>query len=192
MVVIVSRKSSKPKILAAAREMLLETDGAPMTVTQVAERAGLSRQGVYLHFDDSTQLLLELSRVVDAETRTPELQATIDAAPTGRGALHNAVAVQAHIKPRLNALISAIEPLRHSDQGARSMYEEREAARYDRVVTVVERLAAEGQLAPEWDIPTAARLAWVVMSQRSWQDLAWSEQQYTDQVFHFLERALCR
>jgi AcrR family transcriptional regulator len=189
----VSRKSSKPEILRAARQLIEERGGSPVTVTEVADRAGLSRQAIYLHFDDLTDLLLELSREADTGTRTDELQATIDQAPTAREALGSAVAVQAHIKPRLHALITALDILRRSDPAAQAAYAEREAARYRRVVDVVQRLNHEGQLAAEWDVESAAKLAWAMMSQRVWEDLGRPPgKAYADQLTRFLERALCR
>lgn len=190
---MVSRKSSRPLILRAARQLIEERGGSPVTVTEVAERAGLSRQAIYLHFDDLTDLLLELSREADAGTRTDEHQATIDQAPTARAALHNAVAVQAHIKPRLHTLITALDLLRRSDPAAQAVYEERETARYRRVVEVVQRLEDEDELAADWDVETASKLAWAVMSQRVWEDLGCpSQDSYLDQLTRFLERALCR
>lgn len=188
-----SRKSSKPKILQAARQLLEEGGGAPITIKQLAERAGLSRQAIYLHFDDLTHLLLDLSREVDTGTRTAELQASIDQAATAREALRNAVRVQAYIKPRLHALITALDVLRRSDPAAQAAYAERDEARYRRVVDVVQRLEAEGQLAPEWDVERAAKLAWAMMSQRVWEDLGRPRaKEYTRQLTDFLERAMCR
>lgn len=173
--------------------MLEEGGGAPITIKQVAERAGLSRQAIYLHFDDLTHLLLDLSREVDTGTRTAELQASIDQAATAREALRNAVRVQAYIKPRLHALITALDVLRRSDPAAQAAYAERDEARYRRVVDVVQRLEAEGQLAPEWDVERAAKLAWAMMSQRVWEDLGRPRaKEYTHQLTDFLERAMCR
>lgn len=176
-----------------ARRLVEERGGSPVTLTEVAAEAGLSRQGVYLHFDDLTDLLLELSREADAAARTADLQARIDNAPTSRDALRQAVAVQAHIKPRLHGLITAIDILRRSDPGAQAAYEERDNARYERVVQVVERLEREGELALGWDVESAARLAWAMMSQRVWEDIGCpDEEAYTAQLGRFLERALCK
>jgi AcrR family transcriptional regulator len=189
----VSRKSSRPDILKACRELIEERRGSPVTVTEVAERAGVSRQAIYLHFADLSEMLLELSREADSVTRTAALQATIDDAPTARQALHNAVAVQAHIKPRLHALITALDVMRRSDPAAQAVYEERDNARYQRVVAVVERLQREGELADDWDVESGARLAWAMMSQRVWEDLdCHDEDTYTTELFRFLENALCR
>lgn len=62
-------------------------------------------------------------------------------------ALRNAVAVQAHIKPQLSPVITAFEALAATDPATQAVYAEREAARYQRVVAVVERLADESLLA---------------------------------------------
>lgn len=162
-----------------------------MTLADVAERAGLSRQAIYLHFRDRTDLFLEIAREVDAITRVPELQTKVDEAGSAREALRQSVAVQANIKPRLHALVTAFDILRRSDPDAQAVHEERDGARLARVIEVVQRLADEGQLADGWEVPAAARLAWAVLSQRVWEDLGWDEERYAQEVARFLERALC-
>jgi hypothetical protein len=73
---------------------------------------------------------------------------------------------------------------------------EREHARLDRCEQVVRRLQAEGDLAPVWDVPSAARCLWAVTSQRVWDDLAidqgWSTMQYRMRLTALLEASLLR
>lgn len=161
---------------------------------EVAKRAGVSRQALYLHFADRSALLLEVTRAVDAAARTPDLQRRIDEAATGRTALAEAIAVQAHIKPRLHAVVTALDSLRRRDQGAQQAWEEREHARLARCEQVMHRLADEGELTAEWTPHTAARLMWAMTSQRVWEDLAldqgWSTEEYTAHLNALLTRAL--
>lgn len=188
--------TTRQRILEAARELLEARPGATIAMGEVAERAGVSRQALYLHFTDRTSLFLEVSRLADSTTRTPTRQRRIDEAPTARDAFREAIALQAFLKPRLQAVAAALDVLRRSDPDADAAWKEREHARLHRCEQVVQRLHDEGELAPGWQVPTAARCFWAVTSQRVWDDLVmdqgWSTAQYRYQITALLEAALLR
>ena len=165
-------------------------------MSDVARDAGISRQAVYLHFGDRTELLLEVSRQADRDARTPARQRRIDQAATARQALHEAIAVQAEIKPKLRGIATALDTLRRTDDAANAAWQEREQARLDRCRDVVRRLKAEAELAPEYSVEDAAQLLWAVTSQRVWDDLVvdqgWTQARYRARVTKLLDDALVK
>jgi AcrR family transcriptional regulator len=185
---------TRSRILAAARALMDEAPGGPVSMGAVAARAGVSRQALYLHFADRTTLFVEVSRLVDDTERTADRQRRVDQAPTGRDALRAAVALQGVLKPRVNGLAATMDVMRRADPAAKAAWQEREYARLGRCEDVVRRLGAEGSLAQEWEVPTAARLMWAVTSQRVWDDLVrdqgWSQARYVAHLTTLLERAL--
>lgn len=132
--------------------------------------------------------------MADAAARTPERQRRVDQAPTARDALREAIALQATLKPELRGIATALDVLRRTDPASDAAWQEREHARLRRCEAVVTRLHAAGDLAPRWDVPTAARLLWAVTSQRVWDDLVvdqgWSTSQYRTHLTSLLEAAL--
>lgn len=186
--------ATRSRILGAARALLEERLGAGPSMGQIASRAGVSRQALYLHFADRAALLLEVTRAADAAARTPEEQRLVDDAPTGRAAMAEAVALQARLKPKLHAVATALDTLRRGDPDAQAAWQERDHARLGRCTQVVERLAAEGDLASCWTVADAARLMWAVTSQRVWEDLVldqdWDANRYASSLTQLLERAL--
>lgn len=188
--------TTRQRILEAARELLESRPGANVAMGEVAAQAGVSRQALYLHFRDRTTLFLEVSRLADSTARTPARQRRIDEAPTARAAFREAIALQAFLKPRLNGVAIALDVLRRSDPAADAAWKEREHARLHRCEQVVQRLHDEGELAPGWDVPTAARCFWAVTSQRIWDDLVidqgWSTALYRSHITALLEAALVR
>ena len=60
-----SSGSTSGRILEAAMTRLRASQGASLTMAEVAAQAGVSRQAVYLHFADRTALLMALIRHVD-------------------------------------------------------------------------------------------------------------------------------
>src|SRR5438874_4776347 len=95
-------EATRGRILTAARALLEARPGVHLSMSDIAGAADVTRQLLYFHFENRTALLLELSRLIDAEARTPTLQATIDDAPDARAALRAAVRVQAAIKPKIH------------------------------------------------------------------------------------------
>ena len=163
-------------------------------MAEIADAAGVTRQLLYVHFENRTALLVELSRRLDADARTPALQATIDEAPTSRDALRAAVRVQAAIKPMIHGLATSLELLRQTDDAAAAACEEREAARLRRCRAVIDRVADEGHLAAGWSRAAAAELFWSLTSLRSWEDLVqrrrWSSSTWVKRTTATLEAVL--
>jgi AcrR family transcriptional regulator len=163
-------------------------------MSDIAGAAGVTRQLLYFHFENRTALLLELSRLIDGEARTPTLQATIDDAPDARAALRAAVRVQAAIKPKIHGVATSLELLRPTDEAAAKACEEREDARLTRCRAVIDRLASEGRLAHGWTNAAAAELFWAVTSLRAWEDLVlrrgWSSRVWVRRTTAALEAAL--
>ena len=186
--------ATRRRILEAAKALIEAKPGAAVSMREVAQLAGVSRQALYLHFADRTSLMLEVSRWADSTLRTPARQRRIDQAPSAREALREAIALQAWLKPRLKGIATALDVLRRSDSAADAAWKEREHARLERCEQVIRRLRDEGELAPRWDIPAAARCFWAVTSQRVWDDLVidqgWSTAYYRTHITALLEAAL--
>lgn len=139
--------SSEARILDAALACLRE--GGGLTMAQVAEKAGLSRQAVYLHFPGRVALLAAL------QARQP-MAPDFEAAPSARAALGLLVAAQANADPGLMVLD---EP------------EDAAQARLARCHAVALRFQAEGALAPQLSPAAAADLLWSLTGPRLWDAL---------------------
>lgn len=185
---------TRQRILEATRQLLDERPSGLLSMAEIAQAAGVTRQLLYVHFDNRTALLVELSRLLDVDARTPALQATIDDAPDAVAALRAAVKVQAAIKPKIHGWATSLEHLAPSDEAAAAVIEEREAMRLGRCREVVDRLAREGCLAEGWTRPAAAELLWSMTSLRAWEDLVhrreWSTATWVTRTTAALESAL--
>jgi AcrR family transcriptional regulator len=100
---------TRRRILDAANALIESRPGATISMSEVAARAGVSRQALYLHFRDRTALFVEVSRVADEANRTPRRQGRIDDAATARAAFREAIALQAYLKPRLKGVATAMD-----------------------------------------------------------------------------------
>lgn len=164
--------SSEARILDAAIACLRES-GA-LTMAQVAEKAGLSRQAVYLHFPGRDALLA----AIQARRPAPP---DLDAAPSARAALGLLVAAQAQADPAMAALAEAPPAA---------------AARLARCRQVAARFQAEGALAPQLSPDAAADLLWSLTGPRLWDELVtgrgWGADRYRTHLTYLATGALTK
>jgi AcrR family transcriptional regulator len=139
-------------------------------MADVAQRAGLSRQAVYLHFPDRAGLLAaQLARLGDE--RTP---AGIEAAPSARAALTALVARAAEAYPKFWPVVRAMGG------------EMADASLASDCRALAERFRAEGALAPYLSPAAAADLLGTLLSLAVWKELVvvrgWASARYRSHI----------
>lgn len=164
--------SSEARILDAALACLRDSGG--LTMAQVAQKAGLSRQAVYLHFPGRDGLLAAL------QARGPAAP-DFATAPSARAALALLVTAQAEADPALALLAETPAAA---------------TARLDRCRQVAARFQAEGALAPHLSPDAAADILWSLTGPHLWQDLTagrgWSADRYRSHVTYLAAGALTK
>jgi AcrR family transcriptional regulator len=157
-------RRTRSALLAAARELLEGSGFEALTMTAVADRAGVTRRAAYLHFPGRAVLVGALfDYIADAEG----LQESLDrvwASPDAISALDEWAAHLTRYHPRLLAVDRAVERVRHVDGDA--------AAHRDRVAAEklanCRRLAAwlqrDGRLNPSWTVQTATDMLYALIS----------------------------
>ena len=153
-------RRTRDALLAATRR-ILESDGfEALTMTEVAERAGVSRQGVYLHFSSRTELVTALFEFIAEQEGLADTLTPVWDAPDAVTALRAWARHLAAYHPRLMVVDRAIDRVRHADPDAarhRATVDENQRRTCRRLA---ERLAEEGRLAPHWTPDTAADMLW--------------------------------
>jgi AcrR family transcriptional regulator len=190
-----SSESTRERVLGATLA-LLEGAVGPISMSAIAKAAGLSRQALYLLFEDRADLFISLVRHVDERRGLAEELANIAKAPTGVDAMMMAVDLQARANPSLKPLVDAVELLRRQDPAMERAWQDRLANRLSGARSIVRRMSAEGTLRPHLDEATAADLLWSITSLRMWDDLVaqrgWTADQYRERVGGLLLKALAR
>lgn len=190
-----SNRDTRTVILNAAQELITGRGGADVTMADIATRAGVSRQAVYLHFADRAELLVALVRHVDAQRGLErEVQRIVDA-PDGISALRRFVALQAKGNPSIWAIARALDAVRRRDEAVETSWQDRLANRLMGCRVIVDRLAADHKLRPGLDRRVAAELLWTITSLHTWEDLVlerhWSPTKYQRFVTDLLTTSLC-
>jgi AcrR family transcriptional regulator len=174
------------RILDAALRLVTRKGGADVTLGDVAREAGVSRQGLYLHFADRAGLFLALVRHADDRRGLAAAIQRIQDAPSGEAALREMAATQARMNPAVWPLARAFDSVRRQDDAAERSWQERLAHRLEGCRAIVGQLAREGSLRPDLGRDVAADLLWTLSSLRMWEDLVllrgWSARQYEQRL----------
>ena len=184
---------TRHRILQAAWELVEERLSNPK-LSEVAERAGVSRQAIYLHFSDRAGLLVALVQYLDEVLGLGELAAHILDAPTGAEALERMVKALSAFTSKIDSVTQVFDAARYQDEAIAAAWRDRMDFR--RVVnrTIIQRIADEGQLAEEWTVDAAADLLYTVTMPGPWRELTrelgWTPEQYAENVTRLLRRSL--
>lgn len=162
--------STRERILNAARE-ITEKQGAAPTMSALARAVGISRQALYLHFPDRTQLMLALVAHVDENEQLQAWRAAVTQAADAAGAIRAWARMQAWRNPKIAAAARALNSTRHADPAAAAAWADRTGNRMRGAISITERLRAEGRLDPTWTTTEAAALLWELTSFHVWDDL---------------------
>lgn len=169
--------TSRPAIIAAAKELISGGDPGA-SLAKVANRAGVSRQAVYLHFGSRAGLLMAVVRSMDDDAEIREkLEETLeveDPAKAFRQFVSQWLAFAIEIQPIASALFAA----RREDSAAADAWEDRARDLRAGFRAATKRLEDKGLLREGLSAPSAANLAWAFCSiavvEQLVVDLEWS------------------
>ena len=182
---------TRRRILEVTRQLLVE-HGSALRLQAVAERAGVSRQALYLHFGDRQGLILALVRHMDETLELRDLLAHVLAAEDGRELLERAVRLNTDFWAQVAPVASVL--LASEEDDLRAAWRDRMTFRRGTFRQMVERLHELGELSPSWDVDDASDLLYAVTHFDSWReltnDLRWTDDRYVAAMTTLLSRAL--
>lgn len=157
-------RRTREGLLAAARAILEEKGFESLTMTAVAERAGVTRRALYMHFSTRAELVGAIyDYVAEAEGLGGSLE-RVWTAPDAVSALDEWAAHLARYHPRLLAVDRAVQRVWQADPDA--------AAHRTRVVReklsncrrLALRLSEEGRLAPGWTVGSTTDMLFALIA----------------------------
>jgi AcrR family transcriptional regulator len=184
---------TRRRILDAAWA-LLEERGTGIRVADVAKRAGVSRQGLYLHFGDRVSLFVAVADHIDVSFGRDRLRAHVFGAPSGAESLRRWVETMSWYTAKIDSVSRVLELAAESDEALAAAWKDRMIGRRGHVRRIVDRIATEGRLADGWTPESATDLAFAVTLPGPWRVftsvLRWSAERYSGEVTAMLERTL--
>lgn len=172
------------KILDTTRTLIEERGFEAVTMAAVAERAGVSRRAIYLHFGSRTDLLVGVFNHIGEQDDLPGSLRELRKVDDPVAALDEYARHLSRFHVSVIAVSRAIERARHNDEVAARLWNQ--ILRNWRNVTrpLAQRLADAGLLAPEWTVPAATDMLCALTSfelteylivQRKWSRSAYAD-----------------
>ena len=177
---------TRTRILESTRALLEENQGRGVRMSDIARRAGVSRQALYLHFGTRSALLIATTRHLDEVEGIEERLAPSRHAPSGTARLDAFVEAWGNYIPDIHGVARALLAVQDTDEAARDAWEDRMDAVRQGCAAAIAALVRDGDLAPEHDAEEATDLLWTLLSVRNWEqltrDCGWSQERYVETV----------
>ena len=185
---------TRRRILDATRTLLEREGPGAVRMADIARRAGISRQALYLHFPSRADLLVATTRHVDALNKVDDRLAVSRRAATGIERLDAYVAFWADYIPLIAGTGRAMIAMRDTDAAARLAWDDRMEAMKAGCAAAVAAITRDGRLAPDLTETEATDLLWSLLSVETWthltRDCGWSQQLYARHMRGLVRKAL--
>ena len=185
---------TRQRILRATRELVEQGRGQSVRLEDIAERAGVSRQAIYLHFGSRVGLMVATVQYVDRSAGFFERTQHVRDAESGLAALDLFIAFWADYVPGIFGLAKMLLAARDTDQAAAAAWADRMDGLWNVCHHLTSWIERDGLLASQWTAETAADMLWTVISIQAWESLVvekgWSKTDYVRRLQRILRRAL--
>jgi len=181
-------------IIEATRELVEQSQGHAVRLKDVAKKAGVSRQAIYLHFGSRVGLMVATVQYVDEKEGFFEKTQIVREAENGLVALERFIAFWAAYLPNISGLAKVLFATREVDSAAAAAWADRMDGLWNICHTLTKWIERDGLLAPQWTTESAADMLWTVISIQTSESLmterGWSRPEYVARIQYTLERAL--
>jgi AcrR family transcriptional regulator len=179
-------RRTRVALLAAARTLLEEHGFEGLSMTAVADTAGVTRRTAYLHFTARADLVGALyDYLAEAEGLADSLE-LVWSAPDAAAALDQWAAHLARYHPRLLAVDRALQRVRGADADAQAHYARVIAGQLENTRRLAQWLKREDRLAQPWTVASARDMLFALISSdligALIEDRNWSRQRLADNL----------
>jgi AcrR family transcriptional regulator len=157
-------RRTRAALLGAAHAILEAQGFEALTMSAVADRAGVTRRAVYLHFPTRADLVGALFDHVAAVEGLAESLRAVWEAPDAVSALDEWAAHVARYHPRLLAVDRAVQRVWRDDPDAAEHRRRVIAEKLSNCRRLARRLDDEGRLAAPWTVESATDMLFALVS----------------------------
>jgi AcrR family transcriptional regulator len=186
-------EATRSRILEVAWQLIVD-HGVSVSMNEIADAAGVTRQTVYFHFGSRANLLIAMARHRDHVEHIGDQFAAAQIAPTAAAALEATLRTWFAYVPRILPVARALQDAAATDEDAAQAWWDRMDAARETVGQVVQRLADSGELDRSWTVGEATDILWAITHPRVWDDLVehhgWIPANFIDRQVEVAQRIL--
>ena len=179
-----TRPGTRIRILKAALHLLEVSQGTGVRMSDIAERAGISRQALYLHFSTRAELLIATTYYLDELKGSEERLAASRAAQTGIDRLDAFIDAWGGYIPEIYGIAKALLAMKDTDEAAAKAWHERMQDMREGCEAAIGALNDDNRLLPAHSPDQATDILWTMLSVRNWEQLTiecgWPQKKYTE------------
>ena len=173
---------TRDRILKAALDLLEASQGKGVRMTDIASRAGITRQALYLHFTTRGELLSATTHYLDELRGSEERLIPSRAAQTGIERLDAFVEAWGSYIPEIYGVAKALLAMRDTDEAAAKAWDERMQDMREGCQAAINALNRDNVLSPDHSPDQATDILWTMLSVRNWEQLTiecgWPQERY--------------
>ena len=187
---------TRGRILDAAWRLLGARGPGDVTMRDVAQAAGVSRQTVYVQFGTRAGLLVAIVRHRDLTHPDRPALLRVREVEDPLAALDALLLSLARRWAEYHPIPQALQAAAVHDADARAAWEDRMGSMLGLALHVTERLVATGRLTDGWTAATAADWLWSHIHPQGWlqlvHDRGWTQQDYERRLLDVARAVLVR
>ncbi len=175
---------TRERILQSALSLLEASPGRGVRMTDIAKRAGISRQALYLHFSTRAELLIATTHYLDELKGADERLVPSRTAPSGCERLEAFIDAWGGYIPEIYGIAGALLAMKDTDEAAAKAWEERMQDMRQGCAAAIEALSRDKLLSQDHAPDQATDILWTLLSVRNWEQLTmecgWSQDRYIE------------
>ena len=188
--------TTRERILQSTWTALLDSSKPRVRMSDIANSAGISRQALYLHFANRTELLIATTHFIDKEKDIDQRLALSRNASSGLERLEAFVDAWGNYIPEIYGVANALIVMGVTDESARQAWMGRLAAVREGCEAIVVSLCRENQLSDSVNPTEATDVLCAHLSVETWRYLrhtrGWDQTRYLEVMQQTLRKVLVR
>ncbi len=178
------KPDTRNRILNAAWKLLEAKHGKGVRMTDIAKRAGITRQALYLHFGTRSELLIATTHYLDEVKGVEERLVPSRTAQTGIERLDAYIDAWGSYIPEIHGVAKALLAMKDTDEAAAEAWDDRMQAMRQGCEAAIGALNSEDMLVPDYSPKQATDILWTILSVRNWEQLTiecgWPQERYIE------------
>lgn len=186
------RVSTKERIVTAALALLGSDQRDATRLSDIAKKAGVSRQAIYLHFGSRAEVLIAATKALDAKLDLDSQLQASRTATSGRVRLEAFVLAWCRHVPKIYRVAKPLMDMAATDGEAASAWAQRMSDMREGCAAAIQALHSDGDLPTTTDPEMATDLMWSMLSVTTWEDLVrhrgWAQTAYEREMVAACQR----